>query len=70
MSNMKLGSSGAYQPMGKETIIVSRASWQFVVPWISYQTLGKRLCPLKRIKLKHSQGDIFALQLRGHIAFA
>ena len=24
----------------------------------------------QRIQLKHKQGDIFALQLRGHIAFA
>jgi len=29
-----------------------------------YQPMGER------IKLKHNQGDIFALQLRGHIAFA
>jgi len=70
MSNIKLGSWEGYQPMGKETIIVSSASWRFVVAWISYQRLKKSLRPLKRIKLKHNQGDIFALQLRGHIAFA
>ena len=30
--------------------------------------MRKHLLPLKRTKLKHNQGDIFALQLRGHIA--
>jgi len=70
MSSMELGASGEYQPMGKETIIVSSESWRFVVPWISYQTFRERSLPIKRIKLKHNQGDIFALQLRGHIAFA
>jgi hypothetical protein len=67
---MKLGSLGGYIPIGKETIIVSSASWRFVVAWISHQTLRKRLSPIKSIKTKHNQGDIFALQLRGHIAFA
>jgi hypothetical protein len=70
MNSIKLGSSGEYQPRGKETIIVSGASWRFVVPWNSYQTLRERSLPSKCIKLKHNQGDIFALQLRGHIAFA
>jgi hypothetical protein len=71
MSRMKLSSSGNInQPMGKEKINVSSASWRFVVPRIWYQTLRKRLLPVKRTKLKHKQGDIFALQLRGHIAFA
>jgi hypothetical protein len=70
MNGMKLGSFGGYQPMGKKTIIVSSASWRFVVPCIWYQTLRTRLGPLKRAQLKHNQGDIFALQLRGHIAFA
>jgi hypothetical protein len=67
---MKLGSSEVYQSMGKEKIVVSSASWRFVVAWIWYQTLRKRLPPIKSIKTKHNQGDIFALQLTGHIAFA
>ena len=70
MNIMKFGSSEGYQPMGKEKIIASSAFWRFVVPWISCQTFEKHLLPLKLIKLKHNQGDIFALQLRGHIAFA
>jgi hypothetical protein len=56
--------------MGEEAIIVSTASWRFVLARISYQTFRKRLLPLERTKLKHNQGDIFALQLKGHIAFA
>ncbi len=56
--------------MGKQMIIVSNASWQFVVLWIRYPMIRKHLLPLKRTKLKHNQRDIFALQLRGHIAFA
>jgi len=67
---MKLGSLRGISFMGKEAIIVSSASWQFVVSWISYQTLRKCLPPIKSIKTNHNQGDIFALQLRGHIAFA
>jgi len=67
---MKLGFSGGYHNMGKEKITVSSASWRFVLPWISYQTFRERSLPIKRIKLQHNQGDIFALQLRGHIAFA
>ena len=70
MSSMKFAPSGKYQSMGKEKIIVSSASWRFVEPWIWYQMLKIRIRPLKRTKLKHNQGDIFALQLRGHIAFA
>jgi hypothetical protein len=56
--------------MDKETITVSGASWRFVVTWILYQTSRKQLLPSKCTKSKHKQGDIFALQLRGHIAFA
>jgi hypothetical protein len=70
MSSMKMGSSRGYQPMRKDKIIASSASWRFIATWISYQTFRKRLLPLKCIKLKYNQGDIFALQLRGHIAFA
>jgi len=55
--------------MGKEMITVSNASWRFVVLWIWYPMIRKHLLLLKRTKLKHNQGDIFALQLRGHIAF-
>jgi len=70
MSSMKLGFRVDINPMAKEMIIVSNASWRFVVPWIWYPMIRKHLLPLKRTKLKHNQGDIFALQLRGHIAFA
>jgi hypothetical protein len=70
MNNVKLGSSGGYQPMGKEAIVVSSASWRFIAPWISDQTLRERPFPIARIKLKHHQGDIFMLQLRGHIDVA
>ena len=59
-----------YQPMGSKLITISSASWQFVLRWIFYQMSTKRLLPQKCIKSKHNQGDIFALQLRGHIAFA
>ncbi len=65
MNGMKLGSLGGDQPMGKVAVTVSSASWRFVLPWISYQTLRKRLLPIKCIKSKHNQGDIVALQLRG-----
>jgi len=67
---MNLDFWGIYQPMDNETIIVSGASWRFVEPWISYQTLKDRLFSVKYTNLKNVQGDIFALQLRGHIAFA
>jgi hypothetical protein len=39
MKSMNLGSSEGHQSMGKETIIVSGASWQFVLPWIWYHVV-------------------------------
>jgi len=42
-------------------ITVSEASWRFVEPWNSYQTLRERSFPSKRIKSKHNQGDILTL---------
>jgi hypothetical protein len=56
--------------MGNKIIIVSIASWRFLASRISYKTLRKRLVPTKCFKMQSNQGDIFALQLRGHIAFA
>jgi len=56
--------------MDKKMIIVSIASWRFVVPGFRTQTFRQRSLPLECIKLKPNGGDIFALQLRGHIAFA
>ena len=38
--------------------------------FVTYEDVIPELRPLNRTKLKHNQGDIFALQLRGHIAFA
>ena len=70
MNGMTLGSLGGDHSMEKEVIFVSSASWRFVVAWISYQTLRKRLLPIKSIKMNHNQGDIFMLQLRGHIDVA
>ena len=70
MNTMKLTSLGGYQSMGKETIVVSSASWRFIAPWISDHMSRERSFPTKRIKLKHHQGDIFMLQLRGHIDVA
>jgi hypothetical protein len=67
---MKSASSGGYQPMEKKIIIDSIASWRFVVLGISYKTLRKCLVPINCFKMQSNQGDIFALQLRGHIAFA
>jgi hypothetical protein len=67
---MKSASSGGYQPMGNKIIIHSSTSWQFVVPGISYETLRKRFVPIKCFQIQFIQGDIFALQLGGHIAFA
>ena len=50
----------------RRSSLPSSPSWRFVVPRISYQTFGERSLPIKRIKLKSNQGDIFALQLREH----
>jgi hypothetical protein len=42
-------------------IIVSEASWRFVEPWNSYQTLREPSFLSKRIKSKRNQGDILTL---------
>jgi hypothetical protein len=67
---MKPASSGTYQPMGNKIIIDSIASWRFVVSRISYKTLRKRFVPIKCFKMQFNQGDIFMLQLGGHIDVA
>ena len=42
----EIGFLGGYQPMGKQMIIVSNASWQFVVLWMVPDN-AKTLAPFK-----------------------